>query len=674
MNKIILEDLRNYPVPTNVPQILPHQLATFDFLNQTCLKKSKSVLLFHKMGSGKTIIALLFAISSCNQKKVIIVLPSHSILLMWKNYLYKALKLLPMKEYDIESIEFTTRSKLNEDIRGIGDNNISNIVVEKLRNYNNYIMIIDEAHNFFGNMTGEVLVDLRKNTNIIYVLLSGSPITNTVTTIKDIVELLTRKKFDDNKYIEVGGNRVFEKSINEAGIQYLTENLKGLISFYDEERKDIPRVVYRGKRIFLFPLVLCPMSKLHEDNYKQVSNNIKNDMFIKLLMSVSLVALGPISNYENFSSFIETNQKVFDNLYVSNGRLTGSELIDLNISSKLKTFRDTIFEERNVGKRFIYFANSSIGSVVIRSVMLANGISEYGKEVVNNFTCVNCIKDRKCKNNECIPMKFVIITSKESNKGNNNYINNILSIFNEDINDDGSNIMFLFGSKIISEAYTLKNVNDIWFLTVPETKSELEQCIARAVRSFSYKDTTKKVVVRICIASTSDTLSSEVTKTIERYRDETLSIEDKNTLLNKIEFKLTQNAQNLSYDFRKQLYSELKFEKSNVAVNIFKNLTVLSTEKIEEEILECYVLEKIRRFCYYNNRFKLNKLLEFINSNLSSIGNLDSVYKYAVKAIEDGFVITNKEFGNCYLDFFDDDVVTCPIILSYNEYLMSIRL
>ncbi|CCU55480.1 morph, VETF-s early transcription factor small [Adoxophyes honmai entomopoxvirus 'L'] len=670
MNRIILEDLRNDNIPNNIAQILPHQLATLDFLYQNCINNDNSVLLFHKMGSGKTIISLLFSIIICNIKKVIIVLPSYSILEMWKQNLYRSLILLPNKEYNLQNIEFTTRTKLNEDITVVGKTDIIN---EKIKNYNDYIMIIDEAHNFFGNMTGSVLSTLRKNTNIIYILLTGSPITNTVSTIKDIVELLTRETFDENKYIKIGGNRVFEKSINNDGIDFLNKNLKGLISYYDEERKDVPEVKYRGKKIFLCPLTLCPMSKMHEENYYEVARNIKNDMFIKILMSVSLVSLGPISNYENFAQFMETDKKIFDNLYISNGKFTGSELIDLNISSKIKKFRDTIFSERNVGKRFIYFANSTIGSAIIRSVMIANGISEYGKEIVNNFACVNCIKDKNCHGNECIPMRFVIITSKELNKGNSNYINNILSIFNEDINDDGNNIMFLFGSKIISEAYTLKNVKDIWFLTVPETKSELDQCVARAVRSFSYKDTNTKVIIRICIASTTNTLSNDVSKTIEQYKDVNISDIHKNTLLNKIELLLTESSYTLSYDFRKQLYSELKFEKSKVADNIFKNLTILSFKDIEPTVLECFVLEKIRRFCYYNNRFKLSDLIKNIMKNVD-VKYIELIKKYTIKAIDSSFVIDNNVFGNCYLEYYKNDIFTHPIILDYNNHLLSVRI
>lgn len=159
MNRIILEDLRNDNIPNNIAQILPHQLATLDFLYQNCINNDNSVLLFHKMGSGKTIISLLFSIIICNIKKVIIVLPSYSILEMWKQNLYRSLILLPNKEYNLQNIEFTTRTKLNEDITVVGKTDIIN---EKIKNYNDYIMIIDEAHNFFWKYDRKRIINIAK--------------------------------------------------------------------------------------------------------------------------------------------------------------------------------------------------------------------------------------------------------------------------------------------------------------------------------------------------------------------------------------------------------------------------------------------------------------------------------------------------------------------------------
>ena len=64
----------------NIPNILPHQLATLDYLLRTILDQNESVLLFHIMGSGKTIIALLFALIVSKFKKVYILVPNINIL------------------------------------------------------------------------------------------------------------------------------------------------------------------------------------------------------------------------------------------------------------------------------------------------------------------------------------------------------------------------------------------------------------------------------------------------------------------------------------------------------------------------------------------------------------------------------------------------------------------
>ncbi|AAC97658.1 ORF MSV113 putative early transcription factor small subunit VETF-S homolog (vaccinia D6R), similar to SW:P04308 [Melanoplus sanguinipes entomopoxvirus] len=671
MNKIILEDLKESNVPLYIPQILPHQLATLDFLNERSLKEKKSVLLFHKMGSGKTIISLLFSIIASIETKILIILPNTSIMDIWISKLYDSLLLLNKNDkYNLNNIEFTTRSRLNEELLGT-NKNINDIITENIKKYDNYIIIIDEAHNFFGNASGELLIHIKQNSTARYVLLTGSPISNTIESLKDIVELLTNETFEYNKYIESAGNKVFQQRINKQGIELLKNKLTGLISYYDEDRKDIPSPIFQGNiKLLNYPVVLCPMSKLQEDNYNMISNQTENDMFIKLMMNVSLVALGDKENYTNFDLLMASNKQIFPNFYVSNGKFIGQELIDLNISSKLKYFMNSILTSPNAGKRFIYFANSTIGSTIIRSVMIANGISEYDKEIVNNFVCVNCLKERNCNNKECIPMKFVIITSKESNKGNNSYINKILSVFNEDVNENGSVIMFLFGSRIIAEAYTLKDIKEIWFLTVPETKSELEQCIARAIRSFAYKDKNTRVVVRICLATTPNALSNEISQIIEKYKDESLSDEEKTLLLNKFEMKLVNYAIDLPYDLRKQLYSEFKSEKAKVAYNIFINLSILTNNILNDNILKCFIIEKIRRYSYENSRYKLKDILSYIKKNLK-FDYKNKIEDYVNEFVNDGVVVYNKSFGTCYIDWFKDDIVVKQIILEFNNYLLS---
>lgn len=48
-------------------------------------------------------------------------------------------------------------------------------------------------------------------------------------------------------------------------------------------------------------------------------------------------------------------------------------------------------------------------------------------------------------------------------------LEDLLDVYNSPENDDGSQLMFLFSSNIMSESYTLKEVRHIWFMTIPDT-------------------------------------------------------------------------------------------------------------------------------------------------------------------------------------------------------------
>lgn len=677
MNNIIYTSLKDGYIPnnSNIPHTLPHQLATIDYLYKKCKEKSESVLLFHKMGSGKTIISLLFAILVSNEYKIIIILPNVNILQLWRDQLEKSLILLANEPYNINNIIFTTRSKFNEENEKF--KNVNYNVKNDI--YNKCITIIDEAHNFFGTVTGEILLNLRKTTNIIYILLTGSPITNTVETLKYIVELLINKPFDESKYIENIGNKVFEKKINKACISFLNEKLKGLVSYYHGKDKDIPIPYFHGTKIYLYPVIFCYMSKIQEENYKKIAESTINEMFIKLLMNVSLCALGNKENYENFENIIEQdNLQLLPNLYIKNRLLAGTELVDLNISSKMKKLRDSLLTEK-YGKRFVYFANSTIGSVVIKSVMYANGISEYGKEIVQNPVCINCFKLKTCKT--CAYMKFCIITSKETTKNYN--ISELLDIFNNELNDDGSDILILFGSKIISEAYTLRNVTDIWFLTVPETKSELKQCIARAVRSFSHKRSDIKIRINLCIAIPkhiqkidSEVYTNKLVEDIKKMESLTIDDDNRTVIYSKFEKKLNEDK-NLTYDLKKQLYLELKSEKSKVADNVFIKLSELYSNVPDDNILYILIIEKLRRFSYIYEEFTISQFMSFLFEKFVINGYDEikkKILKYINMCLNDSLVVYNKNLNSkCYLYNVQEDIIICvPINLEYNNHFLKI--
>lgn len=242
--------------------------------------------------------------------------------------------------------------------------------------------------------------------------------------------------------------------------------------------------------------------------------------------------------------------------------------------------------------------------------MLAHGVSEYGKEVVNNFICTICYRKRSC--DKCIPMKFFIITSKEiSAISVSPTINEIINIFNMKSNDNGDELMFLFGSKILSEAYTLTEVIDIFFFTIPDTRSELMQIIARALRSFSYSDINKSVLIYLLVATTKETNIEKYIKSNyhrKEFNQTTIDISESKELERYVN-ELNDENNKLSYDVKKILYLEIKSERSNAIHSILKSLNSFYKDKIDPNIENTFVLELLRRYCYHNSRFLINNFI-----------------------------------------------------------------
>lgn len=81
---------------------------------------------------------------------------------------------------------------------------------------------------------------------------------------------------------------------------------------------------------------------------------------------------------------------------------------------------------------------------------------------------------------------YALLTSKTSSD-----IDSALSKFNNYKNVNGEQIKVIIGTKIISEGFTLKNVQHVHIITPHWNFSETDQAIARAFRLFSHDDLLK---------------------------------------------------------------------------------------------------------------------------------------------------------------------------------------
>lgn len=658
--------LSNSKIPDT---LLPHQIATLDFLLRKCYHDKESVLLYHKMGSGKTILTLSFALLVSKTHKVLIVVPNNSVgSLVWMGDLNKVLSILPHIEFNLENIQIKSRTKFMEEV-----DHYNSSLINKVQIYDDYFIIIDEAHNIFGNNSGINIIKIRKSINSVFILLTGSPISNTVEPLKDMLIILKNDKNFNNNYIQKG-KKVFEIKLTEEGKKYVENQLKGYVSYYNQESNLIPNYYYIGRKLIYYPVVFCEMSELQLKWYDIAKKSIKEneEMFSKIMLNASFCVLGEIDNYININNLIGTYKELLPNLNISGNILIGSELVTLNISSKFKYFRNKYISNMEASKKFIYFSNSKIGTLIIRSIMRANGISEYNKDIVNNYRCVNCNLDHSCPkllNKLCKPAKFFIITSNEMNN-DTMLMTNIIQKFNSFDNINGENLMFLFGSKIMSESHTLTEIKHIIFLTVPDTKAELNQTTARALRSFSYsniKDTEITIEILLCVNGKSSIIKNLIHEKESKYLNTSLIYSNSKIIENYIKM-LNDIDSKLDYDLRKILYLEVKSSRSDDLLKILKKSHINYDEGVVNELKYIVYIETLKRY-FYTNKYIINIDNVF---NISKILTEKDLNEFLNKL--ENIIVYNDEFRNSTIIKINNISHLIPLKILQKKYLMSLNI
>lgn len=689
MNVAISKSIAAIPNNSTYPKILPHQLGTIDFMLKQILNENKNILMFHQMGSGKTIVSLMLAaLLSKNGKNINIVLPNINIKELWISKINVVKRLLPYANYNFNNFVFETKKDL---IQNITKNENKPL---KLKNiYTKTIFIIDEAHNLLGNTGSESLLFLQslfydEVKRPIFVLVTGSPITNTLLTFKDLYSILSYKPVNENVFVVQNGNKVFNYSLNKEGETLIKKDLAGCISYFKNEKNNIPPEIYRGQPIINIPVIPCVMSHEQTQNYYNVKKKVTNEMFFKYLLDVSFTAMGDFQNIQNFENYIKsgTKCKLTDTLYLNNGRFQGEELTTLKNSCKLKYFvEEKIHNIKNRSKTFIYFSNARIGGRFIKDVMNAQGIQEYGNKELSNFVCYYCGKERKCT--KCKPMTYIIITSiyittlskkdidnlddDYSINNQSNQINNLIDIYNSVVNDNGEEICFIFGSKIISESYTLKETRDIWFLTIPDSLSELTQIVARCLRNFSYKDIKEPVYINIPITIQND---FNIKPIIKKKREESLKMTkylNNQDQINDYIRDLIEQEDIYSYDLKKVLYLEIKSQQTNHLHNLFKEMSIKTKEKPNKDLINLYLIEVIRRVVYSSSSFTIDLLFSKIPEGFISKEELKDVLDMF---ISDGLIVFNKRFKQVFLIEINNVFYIKPIKINATPFLYKIDL
>lgn len=334
-----------------------------------------------------------------------------------------------------------------------------------LDNFNNSLVIIDEAHNLLnGNEYSQTLRSItEKSENYKLVLLSATPMFNNPTDIVDFFNLMFKKK-DELKY-----NQIFGSTIN---LKLLNEKMKGKIAYITTVTDlNFPKRIDMGTvPPFLkeTKIIRVPMCNEQYIQYKKYWNNDIMTQEIKNI--INGVFDGKFDGLDNI-----------DNKYLKIDKLWDH-------APKYATAFENLLENHKVGKSIVYhsYVNNS-GIKMIERIFRINGFLDYNDNYIQPNTIDRLTGERysSFKGRESSfsgPVRFAILHGEI----NNNERNLIINLFNDKENLYGEKLSILIGSQLLRESVDLKGVLHIHILNYQENYSRLDQIIGRGIRYLSH--------------------------------------------------------------------------------------------------------------------------------------------------------------------------------------------
>lgn len=489
-----------------------------------------SILLYHNLGSGKTCTAISIAEGLKEQvykngKKIIVLTKNKN---LQENFFNELLSRCTSDEYlNDEEREIyykktgLSREKLKNKIKKMIANyykfytygTLTNIIlgqtdvttgkrpqnyVGKITNFNNSVIIIDEAHNITGN---DVYTAMKKVLDVSFnyklILLTGTPISDNIKEIFEISNLLNKEadlpirqdllkeeyiqKIDSNEGLLKGN--LYE--LTEKGINVLKDSLRGRVSYVPQNEKNFPKRIDIGDDLIkdlkgTQKVIFCKMSKKQEEVYKQtLALDTKSDTKIiniedieeadKLVEVSEQKASSLFKNSSDASTFVYPDGsfgKEGFQKYFKEKQARDDDFIVLNKglrehSSKMYNLLKNIKDSE--GLIFIYSNYVSYGGTALLKIILdANGYSKYG-------------------NGDSKP-KYIALDNTLSYEQREKY----RRIFNSDENKQGAKIKIIIGSPLMAEGITLKNVRQIHLLEPFWNMTRIEQIIGRGIRNYSH--------------------------------------------------------------------------------------------------------------------------------------------------------------------------------------------
>lgn len=490
------------------------QLFVSNFINP--LTNYKGILLYHKIGAGKTCASLQIAEKWVHKRNVILICPASLVGNFYKEIRSECtgdayisdIEREELKSLDIMSNEYknmikTINKRIDEHYQIYSYNKFVDLINNRKIKLDNALLIIDEVQNIVsehGSFYTTIMGAIRKApSDLRVVIMSATPMFDKPMELGLTLNLLRPKnewpvglKFND---------QFISYKINNGQPHYgikkekeLRSRLNGYISFY------------QGAPSYVFPeriqkIVKCQMSHYQYDSYKIVQEREGKINKLDLLKLPNNFFIGS----RIISNIAFPNKKVNK---AGLDALTGKHM-DLD---NLKTYSAKYYQ---IMKRIL----KSSGTIFIYS-----SFKEYGGlmsfiKILEHYGYMDFGENGPGK------LRYAVWSGDETLEAKER----LKDVFNTKANQNGSKIKIILGSPAIKEGVSLLRVRQIHIIEPYWNMSRLEQVIGRGIRFCSHKDVEpekRKVKVYIYLATIPNEVKKKEKETIPNKMNRTITVDE----------------------------------------------------------------------------------------------------------------------------------------------------
>ena len=491
----------------------------------------KGVLVYHRIGAGKTCTAVRVAENFKNLRKIIIVLPASlkgnfrtelRSLCAGNAYLTRAERLSLSKLHPSDKMYKAIIEKSDKRIdkyyRIYSYNKFIEYAKEDKISLRNSLLIIDEIQNMISE-DGTYYEELNRliqsaPKDLRTILLSATPMFDKPSEIGLTINLLRPNKVFpvgadfDKKFISVKKKSNGDIQIMPKNIDLFKEMIKGYVSYF----KGAPSYVFPKMKV---KYVKCVMSNFQYASYKGVIRNETNETKIKKskLLNVNNLPNNFFIGTRYVSNIVFPNKKIGEAGFKSFTK----KKIQNNLERYSTKFHMILTKiQSSSGKVFIYSNFKEYGGLKsLIKVLEAFGYKSYADYGEGS-------------------KRFAVWSGDEDMS----YKEEIKGVYNMKSNLNGSRLKIILGSSSIKEGVSFTGVRQVHILDPYWNMPRLEQVIGRASRFCSHKDLPlEKRDVKVYIYLST---SPDESETVDEYIKK-LSMR-KNKLVSEFELAIKETA------------------------------------------------------------------------------------------------------------------------------------